>query len=305
MTTYMQAALLGEGYKVKVKGKDCKGKERQLVGRVLHLGGGLQSSVMVEMVVEGLLEKPDIIIFADTGNEPSYVYENVEYLNNRLHTIGLFNVKVSRSERGILYDLVEGKGRFTSIPVFTDRGGRLRRQCTAEYKIKPIQDYILNWLVYKGHAKKIKTKSGLRRIVNRDIFVESWFGFTTDEVYRVGGGKFPKWQRPTYPLFEMNMSRGDCIDWLDKYSLPIPQKSACIICPYRSNWSWQKMAADRPVDFGYAEAFDEWLRMPSRITRGLRESLYLHRSCKPLGDAVKNQYQMELPDDLCAGSCWT
>ena len=48
---------------------------------VLSLGAGKQSSYMLLTALEGAYEyKPDIAIFADTGCEPRYVYEYLEWL---------------------------------------------------------------------------------------------------------------------------------------------------------------------------------------------------------------------------------
>jgi hypothetical protein len=58
--------------------------ERETVASFLHLGAGVQSSTIVEMIVEGDLPPVDAVIFADTGNEPKWVYEQVDYLKSRL-----------------------------------------------------------------------------------------------------------------------------------------------------------------------------------------------------------------------------
>jgi hypothetical protein len=63
--------------------------ERQKVARFLHLGAGVQSSTLVEMVVEGELEPVDYVLFADTGDEPPWVYKQVVYLTNRLSTVNI------------------------------------------------------------------------------------------------------------------------------------------------------------------------------------------------------------------------
>ena len=49
----------------------------------LSCGAGVQSGTIVEMIVEGELPMPDLIMFADTGDEPQYVYDHVKYLKTR------------------------------------------------------------------------------------------------------------------------------------------------------------------------------------------------------------------------------
>ena len=38
-----------------------------------------------------------------------------------------------------------------------------------------------------------------------------------------------------HPLIEANMSRQDCINYLNKNKIPLPEKSACIICPFHDD----------------------------------------------------------------------
>ena len=65
--------------------KDEEGKEREPTLRILSLGAGVQSSCLALMAQEGLTKhKPDYMIFADTGWEPSFVYEHVEYLKKAI-----------------------------------------------------------------------------------------------------------------------------------------------------------------------------------------------------------------------------
>jgi 3'-phosphoadenosine 5'-phosphosulfate sulfotransferase (PAPS reductase)/FAD synthetase len=53
--------------------------------RVLSLGAGVQSSVMLLMADRGLLgEKPDVAIFADTQWEPKEIYEHLEWLKTQV-----------------------------------------------------------------------------------------------------------------------------------------------------------------------------------------------------------------------------
>ncbi len=73
--------------------KDEEGKEREPTMRVLSLGAGVQSSCLALMAQEGLTKhKPDYMIFADTGWEPSFVYEHVEYLKKAITICPLITV---------------------------------------------------------------------------------------------------------------------------------------------------------------------------------------------------------------------
>ena len=47
--------------------------------KILSLGGGVQSSCLIYLNVKGVIEL-DYAVFADTGAEPEYVYQHIEYL---------------------------------------------------------------------------------------------------------------------------------------------------------------------------------------------------------------------------------
>ena len=53
------------------------------------------------------------------------------------------------------------------------------------------------------------------------------------------------------------MTRKDCVDYLRSHGLPVPPKSACICCPYRSPSEWLAMKREAPEEFAEAVEFDE------------------------------------------------
>ncbi len=57
--------------------------------RYLGLGAGIQSSAIVEMMVLGILPKVDLAVFSDLEDVPSYVYQQLTYLEGRLQQIGV------------------------------------------------------------------------------------------------------------------------------------------------------------------------------------------------------------------------
>ena len=123
----------------------------------LSLGAGVQSSCLALMAQEGLTKhKPDYMIFADTGWEPSFVYEHVEYLkesHNDLPTSLLWNeatsvriliraanpIKGSNEEHGNLSPDAYQTLHCLLRNVLVERLECLYRQCTHDYKVIPIQ----------------------------------------------------------------------------------------------------------------------------------------------------------------------
>ena len=110
--------------------------------RVLSLGAGVQSSTVALMIEYGELPMVDCAIFADTQNEPKYVYDWLQYLKSRVsypvHIVSKGNLKE---------DMLSSKYNFLAIPTYTinnktGKKGFTMRQCTNEYKIQPIYQKI-------------------------------------------------------------------------------------------------------------------------------------------------------------------
>lgn len=112
-----------------------------------------------------------------------------------------------------------------------------------------------------------------------------------------------KWIKHRWPLIEMNMSRQDCYDWLDKHNYPKPEKSACVYCPYHNDKLWSDMKENDPVSFNEAVRIDHLIR---NGVKGTTDKLYLHNSRIPLDEADfsdKHKDQINLFDDECTGMC--
>ena len=84
----------------------------------------------------------------------------------------------------------------------------------------------------------------------------------------------------------MGMSRRDCRKLFDEWfpGRPLP-RSACIGCPYHNDAEWHKMKTERPEQFRDAVEVDESLRKNAARV-GLRNIPYLHKSRRPLAEAV-------------------
>lgn len=264
-------------------------KPRRLVGSILHLGAGRQSSAIAEMMVEGDLLPADVAIFSDTGNEPRHVYEQVEYLRGRLESAGISLVVVKHPGLGLVEQIMQGQGRFATMPCYTlniktGKVSILRRQCTNDYKITPSDNYLRDWLAERGHITL--NKAGQRR-VNTDIYVENIYGISADEQYRAGK-RGPGWQQASYPLIVRNWGVSDCIDYLQARGLRIPRKSSCKVCPYHEDEYWLTMQTETPDEFEETCQFDDFIRTPNATyaqgsNRGkINDLLFLHRSCQPL-----------------------
>lgn len=274
--------------------------------RILSLGAGVQSSVVLLMSERGELPKLDHAIFADTGDEPKSVYEYLQYLKSICKTpIHVVSRGYSISEH--VKERIETKRRLDKPPFFaqtkTGSFGPINRDCTREWKVKVIE-------------RQTKEILGLKKSARwPDILsVETWLGISYDERQRAKVSTLP-WQRMWHPLIEDEwtgtnapmfkdkpFTRLMCLDWVRKHGYSEPPRSACWHCPFRSDRSWKTLKDQDPEDWQKAVEFDRQLRENGKI-HGMREDVYLHSSGKPLGDVMLGNEQRDLFSDECSGIC--
>lgn len=262
----------------------------------------MQSSVMLMMAIKGEIERPDHVIFADTGWEPNYVYEHARWCKKKCVKANIpFHIAKNGDIRDDARKAREADfgpyvGRWASMPLFVDTGssveGRIRRQCTAEYKLDPLRKKQRELLGYKPRQRIPEGSAAVM------------IGISTDEARRASASK-DVWVDNVYPLIDpLKMSRADCQRWWeDNYPHKTLRKSACVGCPNRSDREWLAMKREFPVEFKEAAEFDEFIRDNTAHISG---KAYLHRSMKPLDNIDFNSSQMglDLEDDLyCAGGC--
>ena len=273
--------------------------------RVLSLGAGVQSSVLALMSARGLVTKPDVAIFADTQWEPQSVYDHLEWLKEEVgDAFPIYTVTLGDIRAKSLQTTITTKSFVPSIPVFidtpidevSDKAGAMQsRQCTANYKIVPIQ-------------KKVRELLGLkfRQRIPKGTVVENQQGISLDEIYRMKQSRI-QWMPSRYPLIEMKMSRWDCQVWFEaNYPDRKLQKSACIGCPYKSDRDWKNMKDNDPVSWADLVDFDNALRSGPRNAFGAKFPVYIHKSMKPISEvdfSTKDTGQMDMFGEECEGMC--
>ena len=245
---------------------------------VISLGGGVQSTVLALMAGAGEFDAvPDCAVFADTRWEPPSIYEHLDWLAAQLP----FPVHIVDNGRSLREDVRaltnhSGSANYVDIPVYLrGRDGQAdgigRRQCTTNYKIRPIRSKIRELL-------GVKT----RRRVPAGTMVELWLGISTDEAMRMRDSR-DRWMRNRYPLIEADMSRRDCLEWWEtRYDRPL-ERSACVACPYQSRRRWVETMHRWP------DLFAEAVEIDARMRGGLAfaKEPYLHARRVPLAEAVK------------------
>jgi 3'-phosphoadenosine 5'-phosphosulfate sulfotransferase (PAPS reductase)/FAD synthetase len=267
-------------------------KNRKKCLTVLSLGAGVQSSTMAIMSAKGNFPPVDCAIFADTGYEPKAVYKYLNFLEK------ILPYPIYLVQKGnIKDDLLKAKGttEFSVAPFFTQetvtgKKGMIRRQCTNDYKIQPLKKKIreLCNVGYKKHFPK-------------DKYVEQWIGISKDEIQRMKPAR-DSYILHRHPLIEANMSRQDCVNYLKKENIPLPEKSACIMCPFHDDKYWQFMKTKRPEEFADAVELDKEIRT---LSKNPNIKNYVHKSCKPLDEVNfnPNENQLDMFNNECEGLC--
>lgn len=169
--------------------------------QTLSLGACIQSTALYLMACEDPKPWFDVAIFADTGWEPAEVYAHL----TRLEAVGTIPIR-RVSSGNIRNDALDPAHRFASMPLFVKNpdgsDGMARRQCTSEYKLKPI-------------------KREVRRLLNcphptpvpKGVHAQVAIGISTDEIGRVRDSDV-SYMRNVFPLIDLNLSRTDCERYL-------------------------------------------------------------------------------------------
>jgi len=247
---------------------------------ILSLGAGVQSSTLALMAARGEVgPMPTAAIFADTQAEPASVYKWLDWLETQLP------FPVYRVTAGSLTDSSlkrhrnqkTGKPYYANlIPAFAKNSdgtaGLLGRTCTYRHKLIPI-------------LKKLRELAKIKR-GQKTLGVISWIGISLDEVSRMKTSR-DKWAQNRWPLIEKDMTRHDCLRWIEKNGYPKPPRSACTYCPFHSDHEWRTLKADSPDEFQSAVDFERALQRThaSVKTEGKRQSApFLHNSMIPLDE---------------------
>ena len=165
---------------------------------VLSFGGGVNSTAMILGLYERG-ERPDLILFADTGGEKTSTYEHVGRMDRWVSEHAFGEIITVREERWTLEEECLRSHTLPSIVVGL-------RSCSDKFKIRPQERYLKS-LGIPQHEK--------------------WIGFDAGEAHRVVRGN-------RYPLIEWGWGRGECIAAIERHGITVPPKSSCFFCPEMS-----------------------------------------------------------------------
>jgi hypothetical protein len=249
-------------------------------GRYLSLGAGVQSSTLLLLACHGRIRRFDAAIFADTRWEPAAVYRHLHRLEQLATRAGIPVVRVSAGD--IRADALDPAHRFASMPLFTlgpnGERGMARRQCTSEYKIKPLKAEIRRRLGYP-HPRRVPA----------GLVAEMAIGISLDEVHRARDSDVG-YMRNTFPLLDLRWRRSDCLTYLAEHGLGDTPKSSCVGCPFHDDGFWLRLKRDSPGEWAQAVTFDAAIRHGSARANAdghpLRGQFFLHRQRVPLDEVI-------------------
>lgn len=189
-----------------------KSEQKRALG--LAYGMGVDSTaIIVSWVARGI--RPDFILFADVGSEKQETYAYLPVIQDYLAKHHFPQVTVVKYQPKFSpYDTIEGNMVMNATLPGATFG---RGSCTDKWKIQPQR---------KWEKDNIKGK-----VITKAI------GFEAGEEYRTqsAGDKVHAQAREgyetIYPLQELGWDREECKARIREAGLPVPPKSACIMCP--------------------------------------------------------------------------
>lgn len=292
---------------------DMIGRDMAKSYRVLSMGAGMQSSALFGYSLDNLiadrkgLPRPypkvpvyDAIIYIKMEDR-QIVEEQSLYFKRLADKYGM-RYEILRPEdtgKDLMEDYLRDYGHKSvrSIPfwtleeVFNDEGnpvidpktgkqkakkGRMPRICTMDYKINLVMRYVkYNILGFKPRE----------RLQDCDIKRhEMHIGFSYEEKKRVKENPHPLFVNH-FPLVEMELERKDNYAYLrDRWGIETVA-SACLFCPYRTNYFFNYIKTEEPDNYKKVVKFDDMLRERKPYTRpgvNFNSKLYVSKSRKPI-----------------------
>lgn len=231
---------------------------------IFSSGGGTQSSYVAVLIIEGRLPKPDVAVIVDTERENSDVWRYHEkFVVPGLASVGVEIHRVKKSDYTDI-DLFSGKaGTTLMIPAFTNQTGtvgKLTNFCSHEWKRRVMERFV--------RGLGIPTKEQ-----------RTWICFSTDEARRANRMMLTQeYSRGLirFPLIhDVPSTREESITGVMRHGWSRPPRSACWMCPNKTDSEWQESKENTPDDFKKAVVLEQGMQLED-------PHAFLHKSCVPL-----------------------
>lgn len=175
---------------------------------VSHGGGVNGVAMLIAMVRSG--DVPDVIFFADTGEEEEAAYRHIEYFSKWLESKGFPKITIVtyKTKRGKRITLGQEIIKAKTLPSIAFGF----KTCSQKHKIHP-------------QHKWVRSQWGKESV--------TWYiGFDANEQRRVKPNPVSNYTNK-YPLIELGWDRARCIEEIEKEGVIVPGKTACKFCPNR------------------------------------------------------------------------
>jgi len=182
---------------------------------VLSLGLGVNSTAMLVGLLERN-EKPDVILFSDTGGERDKTYDYIPVLNDWLKKNNMPEITIVRVTGELLE---ENCIRRKALPAVAYG----YKTCSLRWKIEPQEKYLNN---YEAAIEHLATGEKITKMIGIDLGEQHRARQPTEEQAKKYINRFP--------LIEWDWDRKECIRAIDRAGLPQPGKSSCFFCPNMS-----------------------------------------------------------------------
>lgn len=224
---------------------------------IVNLGLGVDSvAMLIGLWQRG--ERPDLIIFADTGAEKPETYAYLAILNAWLASVGFPLVTVVRRPVGPAgyRTLEENCLRNETLPslAFNLKG------CSLKWKAEAMDAWILG--IRRGPNKRAPWPM-MAEAIRAGLKATKCIGYDAgpkDSRRGKTAATEDKHFCYRYPLREWGWDRARCIAEIARAGLPIPLKSACYFCPASQPWELYWLAGAHPVLFLRAIAMEDRAR---------------------------------------------
>jgi 3'-phosphoadenosine 5'-phosphosulfate sulfotransferase (PAPS reductase)/FAD synthetase len=228
---------------------------------VVAYGAGVDSTAMLIGMAQRK-ERPDLILFADTGDEKPGTYAYLPVINAWLKSVGFPPVTEVKNPRPVSGDksLSDSCLRLGTLPALAYG----MHQCSLVWKRDPQHKYIKNWqpaIDARASGEVVTTCIGYDAGA-RD----------SQRQYKAEGKESPGF-RNRFPLIEWGWDRVRCLEEIAAAGLPVPPKSACFHCPASKKHEIEELRNEHPDLFAKAIQMEETAR-----AKGLTKILGLGRN---------------------------
>ena len=256
--------------------------------RFISYGGGVQSSALIVLAVQGQIAPVDAALFCNTGDDSEHP-DTLMYVRTVMrpycdkHGLPLHELqRTVGGEPQTLYGRMMNHTRESlsePIPVRGYTGAPMSRACTVDHKIKVLERWI------KQNARALPA--------------ETLIGISVDEIERAKTGQ-NAYEVRQYPLLDLGLNRVDCARIIADAGLPVPPKSSCYFCPFHSRLTWSELRRDRPDLFEKAAEIEDTLNQ--RRERRQKPPVYLTDRRVPLREAIGTAEDSLFGDEM-TGEC--